>query len=50
MAKLLIIYHSRTGGAEQMAQAAYDAAKLEVDAQLLKARDTKPEHLLAAEG
>ena len=50
MAKLLIIYHSRTGGAEQMAQVTYEAAKHEVDLQLLRARDTMPEHLLTAEG
>lgn len=50
MAKLLIIYHSRTGGTEQMAQAATDAAKPEIHVQLLRARDAKPEDVLGADG
>lgn len=49
MAVLLIIYHSRTGGALQMAQAAFEAAKPETDTRLQRARDTQPEHLLEAD-
>ncbi|RAN34526.1 flavodoxin family protein [Hyphomonas pacifica] len=50
MAKLLIIYHSRTGGTRQMAEAALQAAQAETDAELKRAEDTQPEDLLAAEG
>ncbi|KCZ50862.1 flavodoxin family protein [Hyphomonas pacifica] len=50
MAKLLIIYHSRTGGTRQMAEAALQAAQAETDAVLKRAEDTQPEDLLAAEG
>ncbi|MAN46660.1 MAG: flavodoxin family protein [Alphaproteobacteria bacterium] len=50
MAKLLIIYHSRTGGTRQMAEAALKAAQAETDAELKRAQDTQPEDLLAAEG
>lgn len=39
MARLLIVYHSRTGGSRQMAEAAAEAARAEVETVLLKARD-----------
>jgi multimeric flavodoxin WrbA len=49
---LLIIYHSRTGGTLQMAQAAASAAQSEagVRVRLLTAVDTKAEDVLAADG
>lgn len=50
MSELLIIYHSRTGGSQQMAEAAYDGAKQEGQARLLKAEETAPELLLSAGG
>ena len=50
MAQLLIIYHSRTGGSRQMAEAAFAAADDECNARLLKAEDTQAEDLLAAHG
>lgn len=61
MKRLLIVWHSHTGGSKQMAKAAAGAARalhaadttranggVEVD--LRHARDTKPEHVLAADG
>lgn len=48
--QLLIIYHSRTGGSRQMAEAAYAAAKDECDVTLMRAEDAEPEHLLGADG
>lgn len=48
MTRLLIIYHSRTGGAEQMAMAAYDAAREEVETRLIPARDVTANDLLNA--
>ncbi|HBH44674.1 MAG TPA: flavodoxin, partial [Hyphomonas atlantica] len=50
MTKLLIIYHSRTGGTRQMAEAAADAAGAETDTTLQRAEDTGPEDLLNADG
>lgn len=50
MARLLIIYHSRTGGTLQMAQAACTAASEEYDTQLLRAEDAGPDDLLSAGG
>lgn len=50
MAKLLIIYHSRTGGTRQMAEAALKAAEAETDVELKRAEDTQPDDLLSAEG
>ncbi len=50
MAKLLIIYHSRTGGTHQMAEAAADAAHAETETTLMRAADTGPENLLSADG
>ena len=50
MTKLLIVYHSRTGGARQMAEAAWQAAKTETETILQPSRETSPEHMLAADG
>ena len=50
MAKLLIIYHTRTGGSQQMAEAAFQGAKGEVETILLRAEEAGPEALLAADG
>ncbi len=50
MAQLLIIYHSRTGGSQQMAQAAFAAARLECETLLMCAEDTQPDDLLASDG
>lgn len=50
MAKLLILYHSRTGGSQQMAEAALAAATPECDARLLRAEAATPEDMLAADG
>jgi len=50
MSKLLIIYHSRTGGTRQMANAAFDAARSETHTLLQRAEETTPEHLLDADG
>ncbi len=50
MARLLIVYHSRTGGSRQMARAAYDAAQDEIETILLRADLASPEDLLAADG
>ncbi len=50
MSKLLIVYHSRTGGTRQMAEAAFAAAKDEADAVLMRAEDAMPEDLKAADG
>ncbi|MGH1464289.1 MAG: flavodoxin family protein [Cognatishimia sp.] len=50
MTKLLIIYHSRTGGSQQMAEAAFDAAKEECEVVLLRAQDAQPDDLLQSDG
>lgn len=50
MARLLIVYHTRTNGTRQMAEAAFEAAQQEVDVHLQRAEDTQPEDLLAADG
>lgn len=50
MAKLLIVYHSKTGGSRQMAQAAAEAAQEEVETILKRACETQPEHMLQADG
>ena len=50
MPKLLIVYHSRTGGSRQMAEAAYNAAKGEIETTLLRAEDAMPDDLLGADG
>ncbi|UWQ37039.1 NAD(P)H-dependent oxidoreductase [Leisingera aquaemixtae] len=50
MAQLLIVYHSRTGGSRQMAEAAAAAAREEIGTVLKRAEDAGPEDLLAASG
>ena len=50
MRRLLILHHSRTGGAAAMARAAHEAASAEARALLLRAEDAAPEDLLAAQG
>ncbi len=50
MPTLLIIYHSRTGGTRQMAEAAADAARGEGDTLLLRADEATAADLLAADG
>jgi len=49
---LLIVYHSMTGGARQMAEAATQGARSEasVTTRLLTAIETQPDDLLAADG
>ncbi|UWQ45387.1 flavodoxin family protein [Leisingera aquaemixtae] len=50
MAQLLIVYHTRTGGSRQMAEAAAAAAREEIGTVLKRAEDAGPEDLLAASG
>jgi len=52
MKQLLIVYHSRTGGTRQMAEAAAAAAagESDVEVQLIAAADTEPQHVLDADG
>lgn len=50
MPKLLVVYHSRTGGSRQMAEAAARAAKDEIETVLLPAGQAGPEDLLQADG
>lgn len=52
MARLLIVYYSYTGGSEQMARAAADAAAGEegTDTILLRAEDCQPDDMLSADG
>ncbi len=50
MAQLLIVYHSRTGGARQMAEAAADAARDEANTILKTADQAGPDDLLASDG
>ena len=51
MKTLLIVYHTMTGGSEQMARAALrGASEHEVEVRLVRARDAKAEDLLAADG
>lgn len=50
MARLMIIWHSRTGGAEAMARAAGAAAQDEAEVVLRRAADATPEDLLTADG
>ncbi|WP_300576178.1 flavodoxin family protein [Phenylobacterium sp.] len=52
MKTLLIVYHSRTGGSRQMAQAAADAARAdgEVEVRLLEAEAAAHDDVLGADG
>lgn len=50
MAQLLMVYHSRTGGSRQMAEAAAQAAAGETETVLKQAEGTGPEDLLSADG
>jgi len=52
MKRLLIVYHSYTGGTEQMAYAAYGAARDEdgVETVYKRAEDTESDDMLAADG
>ena len=50
MAELLIVYHSRTGGARQMAEAAAEGARDEAATLLRRADVAEPEDLLRADG
>jgi flavodoxin len=50
MTRLLIVYHSKTGGSHQMAEAAANAARDEIDTVLKAADEAQPEDLLQAEG
>ncbi len=50
MSKLLIVYHSRTGGSQQMAEAALDGARDETETDLKPADQAGPDDLLAADG
>ena len=51
MRTLLIVYHTMTGGSEQMARAAgRGASEHEVEVRVVRARDAKAEDLLEANG
>ncbi|MCI2394015.1 flavodoxin family protein [Aliiroseovarius sediminis] len=50
MAKLLIVYHSKTGGSRQMAEAAHAAASDEITTVLKPATEAGPDDLLEADG
>lgn len=50
MSSLLIVYHSRTGGSQQMAEAAFAAAKEETETALIEASRAGPEDILSASG
>ncbi|MCE8556467.1 flavodoxin family protein [Ruegeria pomeroyi] len=50
MAELLIVYHSRTGGSRQMAEACAAGAEDEIATVLLTAEAAGPEELLRASG
>lgn len=50
MTDLLIVYHSKTGGSRQMAQAAFEAARDEAEVVLKTAAEAGPDDLLAAKG
>jgi len=47
---LLIVWHSRTGAARAMAEAAYAGARGEAEARLVRAEDCSPDDLLKAAG
>ncbi|HXI68374.1 MAG TPA: NAD(P)H-dependent oxidoreductase [Steroidobacteraceae bacterium] len=52
MKTLLIVYHTMTGGTQQMAEAAADAARAQsgVAVKLQRASETRPDDVLAADG
>jgi len=50
MTELLIVYHTRTGGSRQMAEAAYEAARAEAETVIKTAEETGPDDLLDAKG
>jgi multimeric flavodoxin WrbA len=50
MPQLLIVFHSRTGGSRQMAEAAAEAAREETDTILKPAAEATPDDLLEADG
>lgn len=50
MSELLIVYHSRTGGSRQMAEAAARAAEGEAPTRLLSAEEAMPADVLQASG
>ena len=50
MPSLLMIYHSRTGGTRQMAEATAQAAREEIETVLKRADETTAADLLAADG
>jgi hypothetical protein len=50
MTQLLIVYHSKTRGSQQMAEAAAMAASEETETLLKTARDANPDDLLLANG
>lgn len=50
MTQLVIVYHSRTGGSRQMAEAACHAARAETETRLLTADEATPDDLLNASG
>jgi len=50
MKTLLVVWHSRTGGARQMAEAAATAAAADVTVRLRPAGDAAPQDVLAADG
>ncbi|WP_120631660.1 flavodoxin family protein [Ruegeria sp. EL01] len=50
MAQLLIVYHSRTGGSRQMAEAAAEAARDDAETILKTADSAGPNDLLKADG
>ncbi|MHA7871880.1 MAG: flavodoxin family protein [Hyphococcus sp.] len=50
MVRLLIVYHSKTGGTRQMAEAAAAAARTEIETVLKRAEAAGPDDLLGADG
>ncbi len=50
MKRVLIVWHSRTGGSEQMARAAAEGARGEGDVALIRAEDAVPDDVLSADG
>ena len=50
MARLLIVWHSRTGGTRQMVEAAAEAARAEIETLVKPAAEASPEDLIGASG